>query len=156
MRPGHKLALALRSTTSQEPLLPLRILPNLNLLFMPNPVVRWQIISSEPDKAAGFYQKLFEWKLSKVNALGYRELSAGAGIDGGVWPAPQAKSGFVQLFIEVADVEQCIAKATRLGAKVLVPKSVLPDGDTMAVLLDPLGVSFAVCTRLTAAAKPAK
>lgn len=115
---------------------------------MPNPVVRWQIISPEPDKAAGFYQKLFEWKLSAANALGYRELSAGTGpgIDGGVWPAPQAKSGFVQLFIEVASVEDCIAKATRLGAKLLVPKSVLPDGDTMAVLQDPLGVSFAVCS----------
>jgi predicted enzyme related to lactoylglutathione lyase len=113
---------------------------------MPNPVVRWQIISPEADKTAAFYQKLFDWKLSSANALGYRELSAGAGpgVDGGVWPGPQAKSGFVQLFIEVADVDDYIAKATGLGAKVLVPKSVLPDGDTMAVLLDPQGISFGV------------
>ena len=51
----------------------------------------------------------------------------------------------MQLFVEVLDVDDCIAKAIRLGAKVLVPKSVLPDGDTMAVLLDPTGLSFGVC-----------
>ncbi len=50
----------------------------------------------------------------------------------------------MQLFVEVFDVDDCIAKAIRLGAKVLVPKSVLPDGDTMAVLLDPTGLSFGV------------
>ena len=114
---------------------------------MPNPVVRWQIISPEPDKAAGFYQELFAWKLTNANALGYRELSSGekSGADGGVWPSPPGQGGFVQLFVDVADVDACIAKATRLGAKVLVPKSVLPDGDTMAVLLDPTGLSFGVC-----------
>ncbi len=125
---------------------------------MPNPVVRWQIISPEPEKAADFYQKLFAWKLSTANALGHRELSSGAGtgIDGGVWPAPQVKNGFVQLFIEVPDVDVCISEATRLGAKVLVPRAVLPDGDSMAVLLDPLGVSFGVCSLIkTGWARPA-
>lgn len=114
---------------------------------MPNPVIRWQMISAEPDKAAGFYQKLFDWKLSKANAMGYRELSSGekVGADGGVWPSPPGQSGFIQLFIEVSDVEGCIEKAAKLGAKVIVPKSVLPDGDTMAVLLDPTGISFGVC-----------
>jgi predicted enzyme related to lactoylglutathione lyase len=115
---------------------------------MPNPVVRFQILSPEPNKAAEFYQKLFDWELSTANALGYRELRTGEkkGIDGGIWPAPQTKNGFVQLFIEVADVDRCIAEATSMGAKVLVPKCILPDGDAMAVLLDPLGVSFAVCS----------
>lgn len=114
---------------------------------MPNPVVRWQILSPEPDQAAGFYQKLFAWKLSQANALGYRELLSGSddGIDGGVWPAPPGVKSFVQLFVEVPDIEACIAKATGLGAQVIIPLSVLPDGDAMAVLLDPAGISFAVC-----------
>lgn len=30
-------------------------------------------------------------------------------------------------------------------SQALIPKSVLPDGDAMAVLLDPTGISFAVC-----------
>jgi|ERR1043166_761579 predicted enzyme related to lactoylglutathione lyase len=116
---------------------------------MPNPVIRWQIVSPEPDKAAGFYQKLFGWKLTEANAMGYRELSTGTKptfpVDGGIWPSPPGQGGFVQLFVEVADVDECLDKATSLGAKVIVPKSVLPDGDTMAVILDPTGLSFGVC-----------
>lgn len=114
---------------------------------MPNPVVRWQIISPEPNKAAGFYQKLFAWNLTKTNALGYRELTSGEpnGIDGGVWPSPPGQPSFVQLFVEVSDIDECLEQAGRLGAKVIVPKSALPDGDTMAVLLDPTGLSFGVC-----------
>jgi predicted enzyme related to lactoylglutathione lyase len=114
---------------------------------MPNPVVRWQILSPQPEKVAEFYRKLFSWEATKANALGYRELRSGtaASIDGGVWPAPPESPSFVQLFIEVPDVDASIAKAEKLGAKILVPKSVLPDGDTMAVLQDPTGMSFGIC-----------
>jgi predicted enzyme related to lactoylglutathione lyase len=114
---------------------------------MPNPVTRWQIVSPEPDKTANFYKGLFNWKLSNANAMGYRQLSSGehSGADGGVWPSPPGQSCFVQLFIEVEDVQVCIDRAVSLGAKIVVPKSVLPDGDMMAVLLDPTGLSFGVC-----------
>ncbi|HTI69948.1 MAG TPA: VOC family protein [Candidatus Limnocylindria bacterium] len=114
---------------------------------MPNPVIRWQIVSPEPDKAAQFYHHLFGWELSKANAMGYRELKSGTAstVDGGVWPAPPGQGGFVQLFFEVPDVDACLAKASTLGATVIVPKSVLPDGDTMAVLLDPTGISLGIC-----------
>jgi uncharacterized protein len=116
---------------------------------MPNPIVRWQIVTPEPAKAADFYRNVFGWELSSANSLGYRELRTGAksatSVDGGVWPSPPGQPGFVQLFIEVADLDRCISKATELGAKTLVPKSVLPDGDSMAVLLDPTGISFGIC-----------
>ncbi|HWA28138.1 MAG TPA: VOC family protein [Lacunisphaera sp.] len=114
---------------------------------MPNPVIRWQIVSPEPNKASRFYEKLFAWKLSTANGLGYRELvnGTGRGVDGGVWPAPPDKPGLVQLVIEVEDVDETLLAAVKLGAQVIVPKSVLPDGDTMAVLLDPTGLSFILC-----------
>jgi uncharacterized protein len=111
---------------------------------MSNSIIRWQILSSEPNKTAEFYAKLFSWKASSANALGYREMKT-ASIDGGVWPAPQAERPFVQLFVEVADVDQSVDKALKLGATVLIPKSLLPDGDTMAVLQDPTGLSFGLC-----------
>jgi len=116
---------------------------------MPNPVVRWQIVSPEPEKVATFYQKLFGWKPSNANALGYRELvtevKPPGPVDGGVWPAPPGTKSFLQIFVEVPDVERSIEKAIELGAKIIVPKSVLPDGDTMAVLHDPTGLPFVVC-----------
>jgi predicted enzyme related to lactoylglutathione lyase len=116
---------------------------------MPNPIIRWQIVSPEPDAAARFYQRLFGWELSNANAMGYRELKTGttskAPVEGGIWPSPPGQGPFVQLFIDVADVDACVLKAQELGAKVIVPTSVLPDGDTMAVLSDPTGLPFGVC-----------
>ena len=115
---------------------------------MPHPVVRWQIISPNPDATARFYCQLFDWRTSQDNALGYRELQAGDdGIDGGVWPGPPDERCFAQLFIAVSNVEEHVERATSLGARVLVPPSALPDGDVMAVLMDPIGLPFAICMR---------
>jgi predicted enzyme related to lactoylglutathione lyase len=114
---------------------------------MGHPVVRWQIISPAADATASCYAKLFGWTTSQNNALGYRELKTGGdGIDGGVWPGPPQERPFVQLFVAVPNIDQCVADAETLGAKVIVPKSVLPDGDAMAVLLDPSGLSIGICT----------
>jgi hypothetical protein len=48
----------------------------------------------------------------------------------------------VQLFVEVEDIDAALAKATSLGATIIVPKSELPDGDALAIVLDPAGLSF--------------
>jgi predicted enzyme related to lactoylglutathione lyase len=110
------------------------------------PVVRWQILSKNPEAHASFYCKLFDWTVDASNALGYRELCTGSerGIDGGVWPAPPEAHSFVQLFVDVDDVAGAVERATALGAQVIVAPQVLPDGDEMAILLDPQGLSFAV------------
>jgi predicted enzyme related to lactoylglutathione lyase len=115
---------------------------------MSAPVVQWQMVTPKPEEAARFYGGLFGWKITNANALGYREVAAGeGGIPGGFWPAPPQAPGFVQLFIQVRDVDETLARATELGARVIVPATTLPDGDTMAVLADPLGVTFGLVRR---------
>ena len=111
---------------------------------MGNPVVQWQIVAKDPDALTRFYASLFGWKVKTNNALGYREVEtqSSRGINGGVWPSPPEGHNLVQLFVEVDDVDAYIDKATRLGATVIVPKSELPDGDALAIILDPAGLSF--------------
>ena len=112
---------------------------------MTHPVIRWQIISPDPAATASFYRQLFDWRVTSDNALGYRELRTGdGGIDGGVWPGPPGERPFTQLFVAVPDVDEHVQRATKLGARVLVPTSALPDGDVMAVLMDPIGLPFAI------------
>lgn len=110
-------------------------------------VVRWQIVTPQAEESARFYKQLFGWKIDQNNGLGFRELLSASdrGIDGGVWPAPAGAPSFVQLFIEVPDVDASVTAAQALGAVVIVPKSVLPDGDEMAVLRDPTGITFGLC-----------
>ena len=111
---------------------------------MGNPVIQWQIVAKEPDAVTRFYSALFGWKVETNNALGYRmvDTKSERGINGGVWPSPPEGHNLVQLFVEVDDVDVFIEKAAALGAKVIVPKSELPDGDALAIVLDPAGLSF--------------
>ena len=110
------------------------------------PVLKWQMLSPEPDKMLAFYRGLFGWTVSAQNALGYREVETG-GVPGGVWPAPAGAPAFLQLFIGVDDVAQSVAQAVALGASVIVPVSALPDGDVMAILKDPAGLTFGLMRR---------
>lgn len=116
---------------------------------MPAPVVRWQIISPRPDEVSQFYGAVFGWTERRDNTLGYREINTGSseGIQGGVWPAPPEAPTFVQLFVEVPDVDAAITAVTANGGTVLVPKSALPDGEVMAVIRDPLGTSLGLVAR---------
>jgi predicted enzyme related to lactoylglutathione lyase len=111
---------------------------------MAAPVVRWQMLSSRPDEVSRFYCNVFGWTATRDNALGYREISTGsnAGIAGGIWPAPPEAPSFVQLFVEIDDIDATISAVLANGGSVLVPKSVLPDGDTMAIVKDSVGMSI--------------
>jgi predicted enzyme related to lactoylglutathione lyase len=116
---------------------------------MANPVVRWQIVAGDVPAVTSFYSKLFGWAVDASNALGYRELKSGdeRGIDGGVWPSPAPGQAMVQLFVEVDDVEAHLQRAVSLGARVLVPRTALPDGDVMALFIDVAGLSCGLVQR---------
>ena len=116
---------------------------------MGNPVVQFQILSKVPEESAQFYSNLFGWTVNADNPLGYRQISTGTqdGIQGGIWPAPPQAPNFVQLFIAVDNVAMCCEKAEKAGAKVIIPRTSLPDGSEMAVLHDPQGISFGIVTR---------
>src|SRR3974390_135055 len=104
--------------------------------------MQWQILAKDPAKAADFYSQLFDWDVNSNNALGYRMIDTGSGrgINGGIWPAPPEGHGLVSLYVEVDDVGAYVAKATKLGAQVIIPPQKLPDGDEMAVILDVEGI----------------
>ena len=89
---------------------------------MGQPVMQWQILAKEPAKLADFYTKLFAWDVNANNALNYRMIDTGSerGINGGIWPAPPEGHSMVSLYVEVDDVDGYVAKATKLGGKVVM------------------------------------
>jgi predicted enzyme related to lactoylglutathione lyase len=112
---------------------------------MPNPVMRWQVVSPQSDRLADFYSSLFGWKIDRNNALRYAAADTGGeGIAGGFWPAPPEAPTFSQLFVQVDDCARYVERARELGATALIPPQALPDGEVMAVLRDPAGMAFGV------------
>jgi predicted enzyme related to lactoylglutathione lyase len=108
--------------------------------------MQFQIISKAPEETAHFYSALFGWTIDANNPMGYRQIATGSdhGIQGGIWPAPPQAANFVQLFMQVENIVAAVEKAVALGAKILIPPTILPGGDELAVLHDPQGMSFAV------------
>jgi predicted enzyme related to lactoylglutathione lyase len=117
-----------------------------------SPVSHWQILTSDPDGLAAFYAGVFGWTVSAANSLGYREISTqpGGPPDGGLWPNPPGAPELVQLFVEVADIDDRLAAVEAAGGRILFPKQILPDGDAMAMVLDPKGRPFGLMTRQVA------
>jgi uncharacterized protein len=111
---------------------------------MGQPVTAWQIVTKQPEKLGVFYSSLFGWEINANNALGYRIVDTGSerGIDGGIWPAPPDANDFVQLFVDVDDVAAAAKRVAELGGKIIIPPQKLPDGDEMAIALDPAGIAF--------------
>ncbi|GAB4147670.1 MAG: hypothetical protein Tsb009_20950 [Planctomycetaceae bacterium] len=118
---------------------------------MSQPVTQFQIIAKAPDQAAEFYGNLFGWTIDDSNAMGYRVIQTGSkeGIQGGIWPSPPEGHAMVQLFVKVEDVKSAVEKAKQLGANVIIEPQVLPDGDEMAVILDPEGITFGLVKNRT-------
>ena len=117
---------------------------------MPNAVIQFQILSKAPDETARFYTQLFGWGVDANNPMNYRRIDTHTeeGIQGGIWPAPPEASNFVQLFISVENVPAFVQRAESLGARTLIPPTVLPGGEEMAVLLDPHQMSFGIFRRV--------
>src|SRR4051812_26793673 len=113
---------------------------------MSNPVIRWQIVTPSPDRVSEFYCKLFGWQATRENMLNYQIIDTGSerGIHGGIWPAPPDTPNFVQLSMEVDNCSESVAQAVALGASILFPPQTLPDGDVMAILKDPTGMTFGI------------
>ena len=114
---------------------------------MTNAVMHWQMLSTDPERTGAFYQGLFGWRVSAANGLGYREVATGGAVDGGIWPAPPGAPEAVQIYVAVDDIDAALKKTVEFGGTVIMPKQVLPDGDAMALALDPLGRSFGLMSK---------
>jgi len=111
----------------------------------PHAVRQFQILARDPEATAAFHRRVFGWEIRRSNALGMRQISTGAeGMTGAIWPTPPEGKPLVQLLIAASELESTVARARELGAQVVVPPQALPDGDALAILVDPEGRPFGV------------
>ncbi len=107
---------------------------------MGNPIVHFEIRSTDPDASRAFYGELFGWSYPPGGFPGYTYVDSGvpAGtIPGGISPT-QGGSPLVTVFAGVPDVQAALDKAVSLGGKVVQPATQAP-GVTFGLFADPQG-----------------
>ena len=105
---------------------------------MTHPVVHFEVAGKDLDKLEGFYKELFGWETQRAEQMPYSMVKAqDGGIGGGIGEAPDGQ-GHVTFYVGTDDVQATLDKATRLGAKVVLPVTELPMV-TIALFADPEG-----------------
>jgi predicted enzyme related to lactoylglutathione lyase len=105
--------------------------------------------TTDPEKASKFYAGWLGWTF-ETGKDGYRHIVNGTGSEdmiGGIPPqmhAPPGTPSHWMCYFSVADCHASAAKATQLGARTLMPATLMPDVGTIAVLADPQSAAFAL------------
>lgn len=118
---------------------------------MPRPI-HFEIHAGDPQRAIGFYSKLFGWTFTQWGNEQYWLVGTGEksepGIDGGLLPrrgdAP-ADMAAVNAFVctvGVGDLDAMVRKLTDLGGKVALPKMPIPTVGWLAYGKDTEGNLF--------------
>jgi predicted enzyme related to lactoylglutathione lyase len=107
---------------------------------MAHPVIHAEIRSADPDATRAFFGELFGWKVASEGAFpGYTFIDTGA--EGGTFVAispRQSAEDEVLFFVGVEDVDATLAKAEKLGGKIIQPAQHVP-GTSFGVFADAQG-----------------
>ena len=110
---------------------------------MAKPVVGWfEVTGKDGPGLQSFYSELFGWKVNDAgDGSGYGLVEAGQkGIAGGIGASQDGGPGQVTFYVEVDDPAAYLAKVEKLGGRIVVPPSEIPDfGLTFAFFADPEG-----------------
>ncbi|GAA3385679.1 VOC family protein [Cryptosporangium minutisporangium] len=108
------------------------------------PIVFFEVISDDAERARRFYGELFDWTTDADPAMGgYALVDTGNGEDavgGGIGPASEEDGPGVRIYARVDDLDAYLQKATKLGGTTIVEPQDLPgDYGKFAMFLDPDG-----------------
>ena len=112
-------------------------------------IVHIEIPTANPDESGKFYQQLFGWKITPVPEMNYTLWEPETGPGGGFTQVGKdSKVGEVIVYVDSDDVEADLKKVEKLGGKVLVPKSEIPQTGWFGIFADPTGNMIALYTAM--------
>ncbi|HEY6263498.1 MAG TPA: VOC family protein [Candidatus Acidoferrum sp.] len=110
-------------------------------------VVHFEIPASDPERAAAFYKKAFDWKIEKwPGPMEYWMVNTGAegtpGINGGLMKNTTVKTTTNTIGVE--SVDGAVGAVTKAGGTLVMPKTPIPGVGYFAYLTDTEGNLFGV------------
>jgi predicted enzyme related to lactoylglutathione lyase len=113
-----------------------------------NPVLHWEIQSTQPEVLHDFYSEVFGWAIDANNPMKYGMVSSkglAGGIDGGIGDAMHGASR-VLVYASVQSIPPVLARIEQRGGRTLMPRTDIgpvvmaiytdPEGNTMGLIED--------------------
>jgi predicted enzyme related to lactoylglutathione lyase len=112
-------------------------------------IVHVEIPAANMEATSKFYQKLFDWKTLHIPEMNYTLWDNGKGSAGG-FPAvsDQNPAGQVIVYIDSKDIDADLKKVEKLGGKVLMPKTEIPQTGWFGIFQDPTGNVIGLYTNM--------
>jgi predicted enzyme related to lactoylglutathione lyase len=110
-------------------------------------VVHFEIPAEDPERAATFYRKVFDWKIEKwLGPFNYWLVTTGEDKDPGINGAIMEKSNFKTTVntVGVSSIDEVLKKIKEAGGKVVMPKGVVPSQGYLAYCADTEGNVFGI------------
>ena len=115
---------------------------------VPASIVWFEIPADNVERAKNFYGELFGWKIEKFpGPMDYWHIDTGGSDDspdGGLLKRQNAGHQGITNYINVASVDQFAAKVQKLGGKLCMPKTAVPQMGWFAICQDPENNMFAL------------
>ena len=113
-----------------------------------NRITHFEFATSDPEKTADFYRKVFGWEIKKWDGpVDYYLVTTGAdgsvGINGGLMQTSGEFKGTINT-VEVEDIDAAIARALANGGEIALPKDAIPGVGYQAYIKDNSGVIVGV------------
>ncbi|MDP1823201.1 MAG: VOC family protein [Archangium sp.] len=112
---------------------------------MGNPIIHWEFVVPDAEKARTFYRKIFGWRFDDKAFPGYTIIDTGSPPGGGMMEqrggAPMAG---LNTYFEVSDLQHTLHDVLELGGKVLVKPTEIPTVGAYAMFADPSGIAVGV------------
>jgi predicted enzyme related to lactoylglutathione lyase len=106
---------------------------------MADQVVWFEVVGKDGNALRSFYSDLFGWQFSEPGDMDYGMVEgANGGIGGGVGSAPDGKD-HLTFYVGVDDPQAALDKAEKLGGKIVMGVTEIPNVVTFALFNDPEG-----------------
>ncbi|MDJ0954211.1 MAG: VOC family protein [Acidimicrobiia bacterium] len=118
-------------------------------------IVHWELMGTDGDKLAAFYENLFGWRSEPVTGFDSYNMVAGeaAGLGGAIGSGNEHMPSYQTFYVEVEGVKEALDAATAHGGSVAVPRTVVPGMVVFGLFTDPAGNLVGVVEAETPAAE---
>jgi hypothetical protein len=113
----------------------------------PANIIWFEIPADQPERAQKFYHKLFGWKINAMPGMtDYWHIDTGGedGMPDGCLMTRKCPGQPITNYVRVPSLTRAMAKVVKLGGKICMPKTTVPQMGHFAICLDTEKNTFAL------------